>query len=802
MLRLQRHMEKDPAVGSTLSFADNVAQGAQLFHGGLVKWTGIPEQNSDSAAVSELIIGRASPGDFDRFITSAFSASTISVWYRDHSASTISGALRRAQAFSDSAKASLGDHFRVRLASGTLGLRGANDEIVGKLEIATVAIISVLIFVVTTLMYRSITAGALLVIVADIAYLLTGAFMKLKGIGLDVNTFPVAAVGIGIGIDYNIYLMSRLCEDYTSHANYSALVSSSIFTTGKAIFSTATTMVVGMGIWYFLSGLRFQAEMGLLLSFVMIAHVVLALFFQAAAVQLIQPKFVETGIGLHSVGRRKKKQKGKQGTGEAETDMDLTEKLPRAAAGVAIIFVTLVVLGTPRPARAQTRFGALSVTGYYQTTISAPPTENANPNNVGLQEEPGKPNFLLGNQYLNLSLLYDLSEQLKVYIEPRAYQDFTKSIDDHYRQYQSFPRDFAGNGWMARLGGNDAMFELGQAYVDYRNGNLSIRAGKQSIAWGEAAGVQVLDIVEPLDLSQQFFFNRALEEFDHYRIAEWFLKTDYTITNKWVPDLTTELLVNPGQVVPTLYPAQGAPFNIFPGVFKYHEHVTQGQPTVGVRISGTVGPSEFSLNFLSEPEANGVALFKGALGPGGSPPFNLEGYHPRIEMYGGSFNYNWDWAGALLRFETSFVPNSPFVNSTDTRIIQRPELKGYAEIDRPIAWSSEFEELSVTGSFLETYNAGDTHTAFTGGTPIHTADENLILFLVQPLFRSRVSLEAFVLYDPQDAWWAQAGAHWDVGNHVRLDAYYNQFAGAAKEAGYFGAFHWASAPFFRFTYGF
>lgn len=802
MLRLQRYMEKDPAVGSTFSFADSVAQGTQLFHGGLLKWTGIPERNSDSAAVSELIIGRASPGDFDRFITRNFSASTISVWYRDHSASTISGALQRVRAFIASSRSILGDHFRVRLASGTMGLRGANDEIVGKLEIATVAIISVLIFVVTTLMYRSITAGALLVIVADIAYLMTGAFMKLKGIGLDVNTFPVAAVGIGIGIDYNIYLMSRLCEDYDSHANYSALVSSSIFTTGRAIFSTATTMVVGMSIWYFLSGLKFQAEMGLLLSFVMIAHVVLALFFQAAAVQLIQPKFVATGIGLHSVGRRKTKRRGRQDLGDAETEMNGTEKLPRRAAGVAIVVLKLAVIGMPRPVQAQLNYGPLLVTGYYQTTISAPPTEGANPNNAGLQAEPGTPNFLLGNQYLNVSLLYTVNEYLKVYVEPRAYQDYTKSIDDHYRQYQSFPRDFAGNGWMARLGGNDAMFELGQAYLDYRNGNLSIRAGKQSIAWGEAAGVQVLDIVEPLDLSQQFFFGRALEEFDHYRIAEWFLKTDYTIPNRWVPDLTTELLVNPGQVVPTLYPAQGAPFNIFPGVFKYHEHVTQGQPTVGVRISGTVGPSEFSLNFLTEPEANGVALLKGALGPSGSPPFDLEGYHPRIEMYGGSFNYNWDWAGALLRFETSFVPNSPFVNSTDSRIIQRPELKGYAEIDRPISWNSEFEELSVTGSFLETYNAGDTHTAFQGGTPIHTADENLILFLVQPLFRSRVQIEAFALYDPEDAWWAQAGAHWEIGNHVRLDAFYSQFAGAAKEAGYFGAFHFASGPFFRFTYGF
>lgn len=802
MLRLQQHMEKDPTVGSTLSFADNVAQGARLFHGGLLKWTGIPEQNSDSAALSELIIGRATPGDFDRFITRDFSASTISVWYRDHSATTIAGALQRADSFIAAEQSTLGEHFKVRLASGTMGLRGANNEIVGKLEIATVAIISVLIFVVTTLMYRSITAGALLVIVADFAYLMTGAFMKLKGIGLDVNTFPVAAVGIGIGIDYNIYLMSRLCEDYDSHANYSSLVSSSIFTTGKAIFSTATTMVVGMSIWYFLSGLKFQAEMGLLLSFVMIAHVVLALFFQAAAVQVIQPKFVETGIGLHSVGRRKTDRRGKKTTGEAETEMNGTEKLPRRAAGIAIAIAALAILATARPARAQIHLGPLLVTGYYQTTISGPPTEDPNPNNVGLENEPGKPNFLLGNQYLNASLLYTINEYLKVYVEPRGYHDFTKSIDDHYRQYESFPRDFAGNGWMARLGGNDAMFELGQAYLDFRNGNLSIRAGKQSIAWGEAAGVQVLDIVEPLDLSQQFFFGRALEEFDHYRIAEWFLKIDYTIPNRLIPDLTTELLVNPGQVVPTLYPAQGAPFNVYPAIFQYHEHVTQGQPTVGVRVNGTAGPSEFSLNFLTEPEANSVALVKGALGPDGSPPFDLQGYHPRIEMYGGSFNYNWDWAGALLRFESAFVPDTPFVNATDARIIQRPELKAYAEIDRPIGWSDKFEELSVTGSFLETYNAGDTHTAFAGGNEIHTADENLILFLVQPLFRSRVSIEAFALYDPEDTWWAQAGVHWEVGNHMRLDAFYNQFAGAAKDVGYLGSFHWGSAPFFRFTYGF
>ena len=55
-------------------------------------------------------------------------------------------------------------------------------------------------------------------------------------------------------------------------------------------------MVVGIILWYFMSSLRFQAEMGLLLSAVMMAHVILALFFQAAFMLILQPKFIQQGL--------------------------------------------------------------------------------------------------------------------------------------------------------------------------------------------------------------------------------------------------------------------------------------------------------------------------------------------------------------------------------------------------------------------------------------------------------------------------------------------------------------------------
>ena len=296
MQRFQRHMELDPEVGATFSFSDQVSQVNRLFHGGFPKWSVIPDKDVDSAMVFQLSMTGASPGDFDRLFARDFSAGNVTIWYKDHRGPTVERALRRASSFMEENKNDEGRELRVRLASGTIGLLGALNETIGRLETLTVILISLVIFAITTFIYRSFTAGLLLTVVSNTAYLITSAIMYQLEIGLDVNTLPIGAVGMGIGIDYNIYLMSRMCEEYRRNPNYSKLIPASIFTTGKAIFFTATTMVVGIILWYFMSSLRFQAEMGLLLSAVMMAHVILALFFQAAFMRLLQPKFIQKGL--------------------------------------------------------------------------------------------------------------------------------------------------------------------------------------------------------------------------------------------------------------------------------------------------------------------------------------------------------------------------------------------------------------------------------------------------------------------------------------------------------------------------
>ena len=115
----------------------------------------------------------------------------------------------------------------------------------------------------------------------------------MMGIGLDVNSLPIAAIGIGVGIDYGIYLLSRICEEYSDNNDHGAAIQAAVTTTGKAIFFTATIVLIGILPWYFLSELKFLADMGLLLVMIMLINMVIALVMLPLLVYLFKPKFIE-----------------------------------------------------------------------------------------------------------------------------------------------------------------------------------------------------------------------------------------------------------------------------------------------------------------------------------------------------------------------------------------------------------------------------------------------------------------------------------------------------------------------------
>ncbi len=292
MQRFQNHMEKDPEVGGTFSFADLVPKVNSLFHGEMPKWGVVPEKDADAALLSQMAMTGASPGDFDHLLTKDFKAGNVSVWYKDHRGKTIERALSRAQAFVDSEEHAERDGLRVRLASGSIGLLGAINDTVARSELHILLLVLGAVFVTCSITYKSFVAALLLLIPVNVSNLIAAAAMVELGIGLDVNTLPVAAVGIGVGIDYGIYLMSRICEEYQLKGTFEKAISAAVGTTGRAILFTATTLLIGIAPWYFLSDLRFQADMGLLIAFLMVINMVVAMIVVPLLLFIIQPKFV------------------------------------------------------------------------------------------------------------------------------------------------------------------------------------------------------------------------------------------------------------------------------------------------------------------------------------------------------------------------------------------------------------------------------------------------------------------------------------------------------------------------------
>jgi predicted RND superfamily exporter protein len=268
---LQRAMERGSAPPrATLSFSDYLYEASRLFHGGDPRWLPIdPRQRSVSAAAVGAMMG-SSAKIFSNVISDDMENATVSMWYPDNRQETVDAALAAAAA----AVAIVGeDHpaFRVRLGTGIIALQEAVNRVIRRYQHVVLALVNL----------------------ANQALL---AAMHLLGVGLDVNSMIVAAIGIGVGIDYGIYLLSRICEEFSEQqGNWSAAIGAALRTTGKAILFTASIMTLGIAPWYFMSGLKFVADMGLLLMIIMAINMVLALIVLPLLVWWMRPSFVARG---------------------------------------------------------------------------------------------------------------------------------------------------------------------------------------------------------------------------------------------------------------------------------------------------------------------------------------------------------------------------------------------------------------------------------------------------------------------------------------------------------------------------
>ena len=293
MFRLQNLMEQgEDAPRATLSFGDYLMEGNRLFAGGHPKWLPIdPDNASTNAAATAVTLGSSTKA-FSHVIDFNMQNSTVSLWYQDNKQETVDAALASARKALEVVGTDF-EAFTVRLGTGTIALQQAMNNVVERFHWVILGLLNLAIFVACSFAYRSMMAGLLLLLPVNLSNFLLTAIMHLMGIGLDVNSLMVAAIGVGVGIDYGIYLLSRICEEYDADKrNWGQAILTAHTTTGKAIMFTASIMLLAILPWYFLSGLKFLADMGLLLVFIMLINMVLALVVLPLLVWLLKPNFV------------------------------------------------------------------------------------------------------------------------------------------------------------------------------------------------------------------------------------------------------------------------------------------------------------------------------------------------------------------------------------------------------------------------------------------------------------------------------------------------------------------------------
>ncbi|WP_375140966.1 efflux RND transporter permease subunit [Ideonella alba] len=198
---------------------------------------------------------------------------TVYVYLRDHQADTLARVVAHVQAFAqanDSADA------QFLLAAGSAGIEAATNIVVKDAWRLMLLLVYGAVVGLCFVTFRSWRAVVVAVLPLVLTSFLAEALMVALGMGVKVATLPVIALGVGIGVDYALYVLSVTLAQLREGKSLSESYYRALLFTGKVVMLTGVTLAVGVVTWV-LSPIKFQADMGLLLAFMFLWNMLGAL---------------------------------------------------------------------------------------------------------------------------------------------------------------------------------------------------------------------------------------------------------------------------------------------------------------------------------------------------------------------------------------------------------------------------------------------------------------------------------------------------------------------------------------------
>lgn len=290
MSLFQSAMAAQHEVGGSLSIADVLPVIQKTLREDNPRYQEFGRTAKDNAELAYMLVNGSEPGDLSRFTDHQFQNGAVTLFFRDHQGQTIRTAISRIKEYARDHPLPEGQYL---IAGGLVGVLAAVNEVLLAGQIESIAFALLVLVICCAVAYRSTTAGIFFMVPVVLANTLTFSLMAATGIGMNINTLPIAALGIGLGVDYAFYVVDGIKEEllHQRHKDLVSAIAKSLNSAGRGVLITALTLIISVVLWGF-SSLRFQAEMGLLMAFWLFISSASALVIIPAMVYTFRPEFV------------------------------------------------------------------------------------------------------------------------------------------------------------------------------------------------------------------------------------------------------------------------------------------------------------------------------------------------------------------------------------------------------------------------------------------------------------------------------------------------------------------------------
>ncbi len=202
----------------------------------------------------------------------------VLIFASDHKAETIATIVSEVKRFREQYGS---ERVKFQLATGNLGVMAATNEEVAADQFPILLGVFSAVILLCFITFRSVWAVLCIVMPLGLVSLLAYALMTVLEIGLKVSTLPVVALGVGVGVDYGIYIYDRIQSFLQEGKSIQEAYLHTLYVTGSGVVFTGMTLAIGVVTWIF-SPLKFQADMGILLTFMFLVNMLGAILLLPA----------------------------------------------------------------------------------------------------------------------------------------------------------------------------------------------------------------------------------------------------------------------------------------------------------------------------------------------------------------------------------------------------------------------------------------------------------------------------------------------------------------------------------------